>query len=113
MPVGEALEIAFQGSARVMRMKADLGELAPGRLADLALLRQDGAHVFPRYDPAANLVYSSRASDVDTVICNGKVLLHRGQLLTIDKGRIKREIAERIQRLSQRVPGRRIATYPA
>jgi 5-methylthioadenosine/S-adenosylhomocysteine deaminase len=70
-------------------------------------------HVFPRLDPAANLVYSSRAGDVDTVVCNGKMLLRGGRLLTIDKARVKHEVAARLERLSQRVPGRRIASYPA
>lgn len=111
--VGETLDLAFHGGARVMRMAGDLGEISPGKLADLALLRQDGLHVFPRFDPAANLVYSSRAGDVHTVICDGKVLMQDGRLLTIDKSLVKREVASRLERLSERVPGRRIATYPA
>jgi 5-methylthioadenosine/S-adenosylhomocysteine deaminase len=77
------------------------------------LLDQAGMHTYPRLDPAANLVYSSRAADVRTVICNGKVLLEDGRLLTIDKDLVKREVAARLERLSQRTPGRRIATYPA
>ena len=113
MPVDEALNITLQGSAAVLQMEDELGELAPGKLADIVLLRQDGMHVFPRYNPAANIVYSSHASDVDTVICNGKVLLQDKKLLTIDKNRIKQEIGIRLERLSQRVPGNRIATYPA
>ena len=113
MPVAEALQIAFEGSARVLQMGDLLGALAPGRLADIALLRQDGLHVFPRFDPAANLVYSTRGTDVDTVICNGEVLMHNRQLLTIDKEQVKKEIFARLERLSQRTPGKRIAVYPA
>lgn len=113
LPVGQALEIAFQGGAKVMHLQDDLGAIAPGRLADLVLLDQAGMHTYPRLDPAANLVYSSRAADVRTVICNGKVLLEDGRLLTIDKDLVKREVAARLERLSQRTPGRRIATYPA
>lgn len=112
MPVAEALDIAFNGSARVMHMEEELGAILPGKLADIVLLRQDGMHVFPRYDPAANLIFSSRASDVDTVICNGKVLLRAGRLLTIDKDQVKHKVAERLDRLSQRVPGKQVATYP-
>jgi 5-methylthioadenosine/S-adenosylhomocysteine deaminase len=111
-PLGQAFEIAFHGSARVLGMENELGDLTSGRLADIALLRQDGLHVFPRYNPAANLVYSSRGSDVDTVVCNGKVLMRGRQLLTIDKERVKREVSARLERLNQRTPGTRIATYP-
>jgi 5-methylthioadenosine/S-adenosylhomocysteine deaminase len=73
-------------------MDQQLGEIAAGKLADIALLRQDGMHVFPRYNPAANLVYSSRSADVDTVICNGKVLMRGKELLTIDKAEVKRQV---------------------
>lgn len=111
-PVGQALGLAFEGGARVLGQEQDLGALQVGKLADIALVRQDAVHVWPRYDPAANLVYSSRASDVDTVLCNGKVLMRGRELRTIDKARVMREVAERLGRLNQRVPGSRIATYP-
>jgi 5-methylthioadenosine/S-adenosylhomocysteine deaminase len=113
MPLTEALQIAFEGSAQVMQMKDKLGALAPGHLADIALLRQDGLHVFPRFNPIANLIYSSKSSDVDTVICNGELLMHKRNLLTIDKEQVKKEISDRLERLSQRIPERRIAFYPA
>jgi 5-methylthioadenosine/S-adenosylhomocysteine deaminase len=113
MPVAEALEIAFQGGAWAVRQGDDLGSLEPGKLADIVLLRQDGLHIFPRFNPAANLVYSSRSADVDTVICNGRILLLNGELQTIDKALVKRQVSQRLERLSQRVPGKRIATYPA
>ncbi len=113
MTVAESLEIAFKGSARVLHMANDLGTLEPGKLADIVLMRQDGVHNFPRYNPAANLIYSAKSTDVDTVICNGKVLLRSGQLLTIDKDLVKREISKRLDRLSERVPNRRIAVYPS
>jgi 5-methylthioadenosine/S-adenosylhomocysteine deaminase len=113
LPVGEALDIAFRGAAQVVGMGNQLGDIVPGKLADITLLRQDGLQQTPRYDPAANLVYSTRSSDVHSVICNGKIVLFNGNLLTIDKNEVRRQIAIRLERLSQRVPGRRIATYPA
>lgn len=112
-PMGQVLEMAFEGGARVMQHQGRLGKLEPGFMADITLLRQDGLHAFPRYDPASNLVYSSKSADVDTVICDGQVLLEHGHLLTIDKQEVKRQVQSRLERLSQRMPGRRIATYPA
>lgn len=111
MPLQDVMDIAFVGGARCLRLP-DIGELAVGKLADLALLRQDGAHLFPRYDAIANLVYSARAGDVDTVICDGKLLMRYGRLLTIDLPRVKAEITTRLKRLNQRVAERRLATYP-
>lgn len=111
-PLGKVLGIAFAGSARVLRMDKEFGEISPGRLADIVLVKQDGVHCFPRYDPAATLVYSNRASDVVTVICDGRVLMRDHRLLTIDKALVKKEVAQRLERLSRRSPGVRIATYP-
>jgi len=112
-PIHTVLDTTFHGGATVVRHPKTLGEISPGRLADLTLVRQDELHTFPRYDPAANLVYSSRSSDVHTVICNGEILLADGQLQKMDKKVIKQEVQQRLERLSQRVPGNRIALYPA
>jgi 5-methylthioadenosine/S-adenosylhomocysteine deaminase len=113
MTVAEALEIAFQGSARVLKQSDNLGAITAGRLADIVLLRQDSPHNLPHINPAANLIYSTNASDVDTVLCNGRVLKRGGSLLTIDMTEVKRQISKRIARLSERAPaGRRMATYP-
>jgi 5-methylthioadenosine/S-adenosylhomocysteine deaminase len=111
LPLQDVLNIAFGGSAQAVR-QPELGELAVGKWADIALLRQDGPHVFPKYDPLANLVYSHKSSDVGTVICQGKLLMHRGKLLTIDLDLVKREVGTRLQRLNQRVKEKRLATYP-
>jgi 5-methylthioadenosine/S-adenosylhomocysteine deaminase len=111
MPLQEVMAIAFEGGARALRLP-EIGELAEGKLADIVLMRQDGAHLFPRYNAIANLVYSARAGDVDTVICDGKLLMRYGRLLTIDLPRVRAEITRRLRRLNQRVAEKRLATYP-
>ena len=113
MTTAETLSVAFEGSARVLRMEEALGSLQVGKLADIALLRQDGLSAFPRFNLAANLVYALQSANVNTVICNGKILMQDRCLLTIDKKRIKAEIIRRLERLTRRVPGRRIAFYPS
>jgi 5-methylthioadenosine/S-adenosylhomocysteine deaminase len=111
MPLQTVVEIAFAGGAQALRMP-EIGELAEGKLADIALLRQDGAHMFPSYNGIANLVYSARAGDVDTVICNGKMVMRYGRLLTIDLPAARAEVTRRMRRLNQRVADKRLATYP-
>ncbi len=111
MPLDEVLMVAFRGSAEVIQ-QPDLGDLSPGKLADIVLLRQDRAANIPRLNPKANLIYALGAGDVDTVICNGQVLLQGGELQTLDKAQIKQEVQKRVARLSQRVPGKKVAVYP-
>lgn len=110
-PLDVILRIAFLGGAKVIR-EPKLGELKPGYKADIVLLRQDRAASIPRLNPAANLVYSQSEADVDTVICDGHVLMRERQLLTIDKAEVKRQVEKRLQRLVKRVPGRKVAVYP-
>ena len=112
MTVADALGIAFQGSASVLKQSTDLGAVETGRLADIVLLRQDSPHSLPRFNPAANLIYSTNASDVDTVLCNGRILKRGGRLLTIDLLEVRRQVSERLGHLSERTPGRSMATYP-
>ena len=111
MPVGAALTIATRESARVYGMPDDLGHLAPGFLADVILIDLGGAHNQPLHDPAANLVYSTRASDVRTVICNGEIIMRDRRLLTLDLDEIKARVGESMTRLSKRVPNSRIQHY--
>jgi 5-methylthioadenosine/S-adenosylhomocysteine deaminase len=112
MPLDEVVDIAFRGSAKVFRHEDRLGEIKSGMLADIALIRQDGLHMAPKSNPLSALVYCARATDVDTVLCDGKVLMRGRKLLTIDKEEVKREVQSRLGRLSQRVPNNRIAFYP-
>ena len=112
MPLYQVVDIAFRGSAKVLKHEGKLGELKAGMLADITLIRQDGIHMTPRANPLAALVYCARATDVDTVLCDGKVLMRGRKLLTIDKEAVQKEVQSRLGRLSRRVPGARVAYYP-
>jgi len=111
LPVGEALTIATRDSARVFGLPDDLGRLEPGFLADMIMIDLGGPHNQPPHDPAANVVYSVRASDVHTVICDGRVVMRDRELLTLDIGDIKARVGESMRRLSRRVPESRIQLY--
>jgi len=80
------LELATLGGARALRLENDVGSLAPGKRADLQLLRLDAPHLagFAGGDPAALLVWSARPSDVATVIVDGIVRKRDGALVGVD-----------------------------
>ena len=111
MPVHAALDIAFHGSAAAIGMAGQLGELAPGCLADIVLVDLGGAHNQPLHSVLAALVYSIRASDVRTVIVDGKVVMQERQLRALDKAAIITQVGQSMARLAQRVPGNRIQVY--
>jgi 5-methylthioadenosine/S-adenosylhomocysteine deaminase len=111
LPMHEALHIATRGSAEVFGMGADLGALEVGKLADIALIDLSGLHHQPLYNIAASLIYSARASDVQTVICDGQVLMKDRQLLTIDKAEVLEQVRKSMARLSK-ASGKQIQSYP-
>lgn len=111
LPMAEALALATSAGARALGQAGQLGRLAEGALADLILMRLDGAHVQPLSSVSAAIVYAARASDVDTTIVAGRVLMRGRRLLTLDKAAIVREVGARAMRLRERGHGRRLQTY--
>jgi 5-methylthioadenosine/S-adenosylhomocysteine deaminase len=111
MPLADALAIAFRDSARAVGLADQIGQLAPGCLADLLLIDLTGVHHQPLHNISASLVYNIRASDVQTVLVNGKVLMRDRRLLTLDKVEIVAQVRKRMMRLARRVPERRIQVY--
>jgi 5-methylthioadenosine/S-adenosylhomocysteine deaminase len=111
LTIPEALDITFQGSAATLNMADKIGRLEAGYLADIILLDMSGAHHQPLHSRTASLVYNTRASDVQTVIVNGRVLMQDRQLLTLNKAEIINQVNKNMSRLAQRIPGKRIQVY--
>lgn len=109
--LAEVLTIATRESAQVYGQPDDLGDLAVGKLADIILVDLSGSHHLPLNNIPASLVYSTRATDVRTVVCDGQLIMHEGQHKTLDKGEIMANILPRMERLRRRDSARRIQTY--
>jgi 5-methylthioadenosine/S-adenosylhomocysteine deaminase len=73
LPVDEAFKMMSFNGAR--SLKIDAGEIKEGKLADLCLVNLKDVSMIPGHDLLANLIYSANGSCVDTVICDGKVLM--------------------------------------
>lgn len=113
LTIPEALTIATTESARVYGQPDDLGDLKAGKLADMILVDMTGIHHQPLNSVTASLVYNTRAGDVQTVICDGRVIMQDRQHKTLDKGEILDHILPRMERLRQRDNSNRIQTYDA
>ena len=72
-PASEVFEMGTLGGARALGL--DSGLLEEGRLADIALIDLRRPELNPRYDLTSLLVYSAHGNVVDTVICDGQVLM--------------------------------------
>jgi len=81
----KALEMMTLEGARVLGLEREIGSLEVGKRADVILVKTGEPHLLPGGRPAAQLVYSARGSDVETVIVNGKLLMENRKLLTCDE----------------------------
>lgn len=95
LPAVDALAMATSEGARAVGLEKEIGSLEAGKRADLIVVRRDAAHALPAYDVYSQIVYSLKASDVETSLINGRVVFDRGRVLTVDEAAIKRQ-AERI-----------------
>jgi 5-methylthioadenosine/S-adenosylhomocysteine deaminase len=78
-----ALRMATSNGARAFAI--DAGVLAPGKLADLVLLRRDRPAFTPLNDAIGQLVYCENGSSVDSVFVDGELLVENGRLTRMDE----------------------------
>ncbi|WP_232789638.1 amidohydrolase [Streptomyces jeddahensis] len=111
MTVSGTLRLAFRGGARALGLAERVGALEPGMRADIVLTDLSGLHCRPLHDPRAALVYSTRASDVRTVVVDGRVLMRDGVLLTVDVPALRAETDARVARILDTSHGRAVQHY--
>jgi 5-methylthioadenosine/S-adenosylhomocysteine deaminase len=85
MSAPEVLRMATMGGARALGLGDRIGSLEVGKQADLVLVDLAAAHVQPVYDVVSALVYAAKAADVDTVLVDGRVVVEKGEVLTVDR----------------------------
>jgi 5-methylthioadenosine/S-adenosylhomocysteine deaminase len=54
----------------------------------------DSVHQTPLYNVYSQLVYATKASDVETVIINGRIVMHNRRVLTIDERSVRAKANE-------------------
>jgi guanine deaminase len=104
LSAAEIWGMATLGGARLMGMPDELGAVAPGRKADLVLLREDSTFLSPLNDPFGTLVYAETGAAVDTVLVGGRVVLRGGKVLTVDEARLREAAQDAADRVRTRNP---------
>ena len=66
-------------------MAKEIGSLEVGKKADLIVIGMDAPHAVPMYDVYAHVAYALKASDVETTIIGGRVVMRGKKLLTVDE----------------------------
>lgn len=80
----EALEWATINGARMMGMERRIGSLAPGKQADIVMVRSDDINIAPVHDPYNALVLQACTANVDAVLVAGRFVKRDGRLVYPD-----------------------------
>lgn len=87
----EAFELATISGAGALHLDQQVGSLEVGKRADLAILDMEAINQVPLSSIYSALVYATKASDVRTLIVEGRVLLRDRQLQSLDEAAINSE----------------------
>ncbi len=99
VPAYTALEMATINGARALGREDETGSLEAGKKADILLLDRMKPHLYPEMNHVSALVYAAESADVDTVICNGRILMENRILRTLDEGSILKQAEKTARRL--------------
>jgi 5-methylthioadenosine/S-adenosylhomocysteine deaminase len=91
LPAQAAFTMATIGGARVLGLDKEIGSLEPGKRADIISISTASPHAWPMFNIYSQLVYALKASDVNDVVVNGKLLVRDRKTLTLDKSKIQQE----------------------
>ncbi|GAA2207456.1 amidohydrolase family protein [Nonomuraea monospora] len=95
----QVVDWATRGGAAAIG-RADLGTLAPGRKADLVLIKNDASPVsFPLLNPFGHVAFQAQRGDVHTVLVNGRVVKHEHRLVGIDLTAARAEVERTVEYL--------------
>ena len=79
------VEMATIEGARALHMEKEIGSLAAGKKADLIIIGLDEPNAVPMFDVYSQLAYALKASDVETALIAGRVVMRDGHLLTVNE----------------------------
>ncbi|HWM80680.1 MAG TPA: amidohydrolase family protein [Pseudolabrys sp.] len=101
----DVLEMATVNGARALGIADKVGTLAPGKRADIVLVRSSDLNMAPLGEVHSALARVATVANVDTVIIDGRVLKRGGKLVGIDAAAVVREAEESSNDLRRKAGG--------
>jgi 5-methylthioadenosine/S-adenosylhomocysteine deaminase len=87
----EVLKMATINGAKALRLEKSIGSIEVGKRADIILIDSTKPHLKPLHNVYAAIVYSAKGSDVDTVIVDGRILMEKRRMKTLNEKNVIRE----------------------
>ncbi len=104
----DVLDMATMGSATALGKEKMIGSLEVGKKADLFIVDKMRANLSPNMRVVSSFVNNGQASDIGSVMVDGKFIMREGKILTVDEERIVRDADE----IGRRAWRRLVEKYP-
>jgi 5-methylthioadenosine/S-adenosylhomocysteine deaminase len=100
----EAVEMATIKGAEALGWDSEIGSIEVGKKADIILIDTNSANMVPDSSSlSSNVIYSANGSNVDTTICNGKILMENKKLTVLDEQEIYEKAKQAIKELKEAI----------
>jgi 5-methylthioadenosine/S-adenosylhomocysteine deaminase len=97
--------MATIGGAKALGLDSTCGTIEVGKRADLILVDMNTIHNQPVNDIFSQIVHCAKASDVQTMIINGEILMRDRALTQLDEKKILADAKVAHRDLMERVSG--------
>jgi cytosine/adenosine deaminase-related metal-dependent hydrolase len=97
--VEEVVRWATVNGARVLGFP-DIGVLAPGKLADLAIFNLSSPRYFGLHDPLTGPVAGAGAADLKVLMVGGRIVVENGAIPGLDLEKLRHDAAGIMKRIA-------------
>ncbi len=108
-----AVRAATLGGAYAAGLESEIGAIAPGLRADLAILDLADPAYVPFNSAARQIVYSEGGRGVRTTIVDGRIVMRDGRMLTVDEEALRAELDDLMPAFRNRFAAVQAAARPA
>ncbi|MEM1717379.1 MAG: amidohydrolase [Candidatus Bathyarchaeia archaeon] len=84
LPAEIVLRMATVDGARALLWGDQIGTIEIGKKADIIIIDFQRPHLKPLYNETSHLVYAAKASDVETTIINGQIIMENREIRTVN-----------------------------
>jgi 5-methylthioadenosine/S-adenosylhomocysteine deaminase len=100
----EAIAMGTIKGAEALGLSDEIGSIEVGKKADIILIDTNSANMVPDSSTlTSNIIYSANGSNVDTTICNGKILMENKKLTVLDEQEIYEKARKAIKNLKEAI----------
>jgi len=98
----KVLEMATIDGAKTLGLEGEIGSIKSGKKADIILVNLAETNMIPLNNIVSQLVYCGKASNVDSVIIDGRIVMKNKVVQTVQEGEVTRKTQEMADDLIRR-----------